>query len=598
MATTLDEEGVRSRALAGLGLTRRGLLRGSAIALGGLGAAALIGCGGDDEEDAASEAPAGAAPAKGDGQLVKDADKPYPYQFPEPAGKTPKEGGVFVSAVSWDTSTWDPTKSAAGGTITVPNVANERLLEFVSGVNMNPLGKLELRPGLAESWERSPDGLVYTFKIRANARWHNLPPLNGRDFVAADAKSAYERYAKEGVHQSYWTELDKIETPDPKTLKITIKKPLADFITPLAGRYQVIFAKELVDSGEIEKKVVGTGAMIFKEARQGQDITFERNATYWGGRPRLDGLQFRVMVDPTARLAAFRAGQVDHAYTFVTRLSEAQALEKSNPGVQIASPFQTAGGYGLGVNHQNPKFKDERVRRAMALAVDHTTTLAVLFENLGAALPNTPYVFHLDQRPDINKGDLGQWHKPQGDAAEAKKLLEAAGAKDFKVDATYYTYATFDGQRAELLTDQFRKAGITLTAKRTDYTEFNSQWVGGKLAEATTSGWSAGGYDADNYFYNQIHSKSPGNRHHMSDPDIDTWAEQSRFELNPEKRKELFKKIWNRDLEMVYRFPQVAGMTFDVQQPWVRRWRNGGPLGSSSFYYDWGVQMHEVWLDK
>ncbi|MBM4414994.1 MAG: hypothetical protein FJ035_01725 [Chloroflexi bacterium] len=98
-----------------------------------------------------------------------------------------------------------------------------------------------------------------------------------------------------------------------------------------------------------------------------------------------------------------------------------------------------------------------------------------------------------DKRLDYKKGEFGQYHKPQGDVAEAKKLLGAAGQKDFKIDATFYTYATYDQQRAELLTEQFRQAGITLAACRADYTEFNSQWVGGRLAEATTSGWSAAG---------------------------------------------------------------------------------------------------------
>jgi len=228
----MDFESLGSR------LTRRTALRGGTLAIGGLAVAALIGCGGDDDAEDTGAAPAGGdAPAAGEGKLVKDADKPYPYQFPEPADKTPKDGGTLVAAVSWDTSTWDTTNSAAGDTITAPNVANERLLEFVSGVKMNLLAKLEMRPGLAASLECSPDGLTYTFKIRPGVKWHNIAPVNGRDFVAADAKIVYERYAAEGVHRSYWTESDKIETPDPATLRITLKSPLADFITPLAGRY-------------------------------------------------------------------------------------------------------------------------------------------------------------------------------------------------------------------------------------------------------------------------------------------------------------------------------------------------------------------------
>jgi peptide/nickel transport system substrate-binding protein len=143
----------------------------------------------------------------------------------------------------------DPTKSAAGGTITVPNTGYDRLIGFASGIHYDPI-KLELKPELATSWERSPDGLVYTFKIRPNVKWQNVAPLNGRPFVAADAAFAFQRYQKEGVHTAIWSEVDKIEAPDAASLKITLKKPLADFINSLGGRYQTIFPKELVDSGE------------------------------------------------------------------------------------------------------------------------------------------------------------------------------------------------------------------------------------------------------------------------------------------------------------------------------------------------------------
>lgn len=116
------------------------------------------------------------------------------------------------------------------------------------------------------------NGLAYTFKITVATTWQNIAPLNSREFVAADAAFAYRRYQKEGVHRSYWTGVSKIERPD----KGTLKKPLTDFITPLAGRYQTVFLKELVDDRPIDKKVVGTGPMILKDATQGQQASSTR----------------------------------------------------------------------------------------------------------------------------------------------------------------------------------------------------------------------------------------------------------------------------------------------------------------------------------
>ena len=259
---------------AQLQFNRRTVLRGGSLAVAGIAAAALIGCGGDDAEEPTATAAAGSgtAAATATKDPNKDPNLPYAFNFAEP-NKTPKDGGKMVVAVSWDVSTMDPSKSAAGGTITVPNTVYDRLIGFKSGINYDRL-KLELKPELAKSWERSPDGLVYSFKMTPNVKWQNVAPLNGRPFVAADAAFAYQRYQKEGVHTAIWSEVDKIEAPDATTLKITLKKPLVDFINNLAGRYQTIFPKELVDDGSIEKKPIGTGPMIFQEAIATQRVTF------------------------------------------------------------------------------------------------------------------------------------------------------------------------------------------------------------------------------------------------------------------------------------------------------------------------------------
>ncbi|MGE0228263.1 MAG: ABC transporter substrate-binding protein [Dehalococcoidia bacterium] len=582
-------------------MNRRALLRGGSLAVAGVAAAALIGCGSDDEEADSGSGGSTGTPAATGTAAASNVDQapglPYPFNFKEP-DKAPKDGGTMTVGVAWDVSTMDPSKSAAGGTITVPNIVYDRLIGFKSGIHYDRL-KLELKPELATSWERSPDGLVYTFKIRPGVKWQNVAPLNGRAFVASDAAFAYERYRKEGVHTAIWSDVDKIEAPDDATLKITLKKPLVDFINNLGGRYQTIFPKELVENDAISKTPIGTGPMIFKEATPQQQVTFTKNPDYWQGKIHLDGWVFKIMPDIAARTAAFRAGQLDYAYSIAAKLSEAQNIEKSMSGLQMQITGGQAGGYGFGMNVQNAKFKDERVRRAVALAQDHQTTLQLVYEGLGVALPDQFWTFVYDKEPSIQNGDLGQWNKWSGDAAEAKKLLEAAGASNLTIDATYYTYAGYDATRPEVLTDQFRRAGINFNAKKVEYTEFNSQWVGAKLAEATTSGWGAPGFDADNYFYNQVHSTSPGNRHQIKDAQIDQWAEQQRVELDPAKRKELLKNIWNRIwTDQMYRIPQSGGYAFELYQPWLRGFRSGGPNGSSSYFYDWGEQVIDMWLDK
>jgi ABC-type transport system substrate-binding protein len=96
-----------------------------------------------------------------------------------------------------------------------------------------------------------------------------------------------------------------------------------------------------------------------------------------------------------------------------------------------------------------------------------------------------------------------------------------------------------------------------------------------------------------------VHSKSTGNRSQFTDAEIDAWAEAQQIELNVEKRKEIWRKIWDKDLDQAYRPPLANGFTAEVYQSWLRgiRWSGSAP-GDNSSYYNWGDQVGEGWLDK
>jgi peptide/nickel transport system substrate-binding protein len=580
--------------------SRRTVVRGAALGGVGLATAALIGCGSDDEEDEPEPTAAGtsasgeataAATASADG-IVQDPNLPYPFNFPEPATE-PKAGGVMRVAGTWDTSTMDPTKSAAGGTIVVPNMVYNRLLGIVGGPDVD-INKLQLEPELATDWERTPDGLTYTFHLAPNVKWQNVAPLNGRAFVAADAKFAYERYKTEGVHQSIWVNVESIEAVDDATLTITMKRAVADFVNPLGSRYQTIFPHELVDDGSIEKAVVGTGPMIFKEAVQSSHVSFDKNPDYWERPVLLDGFEFRVMPDHSARLAAFRAGQVEYAYSPVDGLSTFEQLKSSNPDVQINLTNPSNNTIPFGMNLSNPKFQDERVRQAIAMAIDRETMAAIVWEGLAKNIPMLPWSFALDAEPTLDQ--LGPY--AQYNPGEAKALLAAAGAEGLTFENQYFAYGAYLDRYAEMLVPMFDEVGIKMTGGKVDYTQFNSQWVGRQIPEVTTSGWLTLGFDADNFFYNIVHSQSPGNRWNLNDPQMDEWATAQQTELDEAARREIHRQMFDYALEKAFWPMMPANNGFEVYQPWLRGIRFGGLIGSNSSYYDWGDQVAEAWLDK
>ena len=610
-------------------LNRRTLLRGGVLGGAGLAAAALIGCGGDDDDDTTS-APAaqsssdsatssgnttvsadnttgndsggGAATTSDEdtedysfGQTVRDESLPYPYQFPEP-NKKPTAGERLRVAVSFDFANFDPTVSAAGGTITAPNLVYNRLLGMKTGPNKDPFS-IELEPELASAWERTPDGSTFTFQIRDDVKWQNVDPLNGRALTAADIKYAFDRYSTEGIHQSYWKNIAETETPDDFTFVVPMHTVTADFILPLASRYQTIFPREIVEDDTIATRIVGTGPMILDEAEQGSHISLVKNPDYFEREVLLDGVDLRIIRDQSARLAAFRVGQLEYGYSIARTLPDLRKVLETNPDVQINVAPVVNNGIPFGMNLSNPKFQDERLRQAMTLAIDTDLMSELVFENLAKVLPLHPWLFVLDEEPQKGDPALGRWFS-RYDPAEARKLLAAAGAEDLKVEGIYYRYGDYISEITEITIANFKDVGIDLDSRSVDYTEFNSAWTGAKLEEATTSGWLTVGFDADNYFYNAVHSTSLGNRWQLNDPQVDAWAEQQTTILDPDERRDVLRTMWDYFLEKMFWPPNPSAIGIEVYQPWLRGIRFGGLLGTNSSYYDWGDQVQAAWIDQ
>ena len=605
----------------GTELNRRTLLRGSLLGGAGLAAAALVGCGGDDDDDEAASGSTGttaavavttAAPSSGGatttaatttdddetagvGKLVQDPNLPYPYNFPDPAG-TPKAGGVMTVAATWNFQTIDPVASAAGGTVTIPNTVYDRLLRISRGPDADVF-QPALEPELAASWERSPDGLTFSFNINEGVTWQNVAPLNGRQFVADDARFALDRYANEGVHKAYYLNVAGFETVNDQTFNINMARPTADFLNPLGSNKQTIFPRELVDNGTIETEAVGTSAMILNEAIAGQSVTFDKNPDFWERDVLLDGFEFRLMPDAVARIAAFRVGQVDYSYSLVSNLRDLDKILETNPDIQINLTPVTYNSATLGLNLTLAKYQDVRVRRAISLAINRPEIVDIVTDGLAKGLSVIPWTYLLDEEPTIESGLLGNWLRH--DLDEAKKLLQAAGAEGLEMENSYYAYSAEYQTRSEVVQAQLKAAGINMTGGKVDYTEFNSQWVPRKLPDASTSAWSTSGYDGDNWFHGQIHSASPGNRWRIDDPEIDAWAEAQQVELDPDARRDIWQQIWDKDLDQMWRLPMPVGPAFHIYQPWVRGIRFTGTVpGDNNSYYSWGPQLAYGWLDK
>ena len=602
-------------------LSRRTVLRGGVIGGAGLAAAALIGCG-DDDEDAPAATPAPATPAPTPapatptpteavmateeaaeddyvGRAAADGSL-YPYNYPEPAGD-PKEGGVIKIGVSWDLGAMDTALQKAGGSTTTPDCTYNSLLGFKHGPDTGSKLSVDLEPELAQSWEWSPDGTQVTFNLASGVKFQNVVPLNGRDFSSTDVLQWAERQSTTGVNTGAFGLVTDMATPDANTFQFTLSAPSPDFLIPFGTHFMSIYPRELVDQDLIATQAIGTGPLIITEIEEGSHVILEKNPDYWeknlhGREPWLDGLEFRIMRDSAARIAAYRTGDLDYCYSWPSTPRHAAELLETNPDyIVLADPVVLNSG-SWGMNLTDPRFSDPRVRQALHLGFNRDLAIQIIYDGVGTCLPTAAWPFVYDETPSYENGILAPWFTYNPD--EAQSLLQAAGQEnlEFTVLTTDRYLSTGD---AELMQEQFGELGVTVNFNSVDYTEFNSQWVPGEYPEVA-DGWATPSSTgaADGFYWEQVHSQSPDNRWYINDPEIDAWADAQRIDLDPDSRSDTQRKIFDKLVAEAYRLETIHTFSLTSYPPWLRFVRFNGPYISYHYFYRFGDSFTDVWLDK
>jgi ABC-type transport system substrate-binding protein len=167
-----------------------------------------------------------------------------------------------------------------------------------------------------------------------------------------------------------------------------------------------------------------------------------------------------------------------------------------------------------------------------------------------------------------------------------------------EIDMIYFNYSpSSNEQQNQIIASNYADIGVDLTARAVDYTQFNSAWIPADFEDAA-DGWAPQGQQADNWWFDHLHSESPANRWHISDSQLDEWAAAQSIAIDPAERAEIWKQIWDRMLNQAYRVVKPVGHGLEAYQPYTRGFRFAGALGASSSYYDWGEQVANIWLDK
>lgn len=330
---------------------------------------------------------------------------------------------------------------------------------------------LSIQPSLAESWTVAPDALSITFKLRQGVRWHD-----GTSFSAADVKfSALEVWKKTHPRgRLTFASLQDVETPDDHTAVFRLSAPSLVILNALnAAESQVlprhIFEGTAIQTNPAIAKPVGTGPFRFKEWKKGQYIELERNPDYWDqGKPYLDRIIFKAIPDTASRAAALETGEVQYApydavpFGDVARLRKDPNLRFETRGYDYHSQF-----YLLEFNLRNPVLANDKVRKAIARAIDRAKLVQTVWYGLGR--PSTgpvPASIASFYTPDVPRYDF--------DVAAANRLLDEAGyprkpdGTRFALSIDFTSVGDVTANSAEFIRQNLKAAGIDVKLSNTD----------------------------------------------------------------------------------------------------------------------------------
>jgi oligopeptide transport system substrate-binding protein len=308
---------------------------------------------------------------------------------------------------------------------------------FEGLVNEGP-GATEVAPGVAERWTHSEDGLIWTFHLRADARWSNGDPVTAGDFVRSyqrlltpslAAEYAYKFYhvvGAEAYHRGELTDFSQVgfQAPDELTLRITLRHR-TPFLLEALKHYAwfPVHLPTVEKFGGLERKgsrwtrvgnLVGNGPFILREWRPNQKIVVTRSPTYWDhATVRLDGIHFYPIESIETEERMFRTGQLHK--TNELPIAKIDTYRRQFPEAYREDPYQ--GVYFYRFNTTRPPLNDVRVRRALALAIDRELLTAQV-----ARGGQTPAYNYTPASPRFASGV-----RLTGDIAEARRLLAAAG---------------------------------------------------------------------------------------------------------------------------------------------------------------------------
>ncbi len=463
----------------------------------------------------------------------------------EAVAQKPVSGGTLTIALSAEPPGLDPTTSPAA---TIKRVVHYNLLESLLKVDRN--GKVV--SSLAKSYSISKDGREYTFNLHPGIKFHD-----GKPCTAQDVKFSLERILDPKTaapYRMYYEGIESIQVVDAQTVKFKTKKYDSNFLFNLARGDAVIVPRDAVD--KLKSAPVGTGPFKLAEWRRGDSVVMVRNPDYYRkGIPYLDKVIFKFIPDPSAQLAALRAGDVD-VIAYDLSPENVPALEK-DPRFKVLKGHTTTDVI-LAMNNSRKPFQDPKVRQAITQAIDRKAVIQGAVSGYG-----TPIGSHMDPTNPYY-ADLSGLH-PYNPEKARQLLAEAGYPNGFEAVLKLpepYAYARRSG---EVIADQLSRVGIKLTLEVIQM----GQWVDRVFKNADYDLTVMGHAEP---FDIEIYGR-PGYYFRYNNPKFLELLKKAEEEMNEQSRKKIYEQAQRMladDFVNVYLFvyPALPAMKKEVMNWW------------------------------
>ena len=464
-------------------------------------------------------------------------------------------------------------------------------LVFSGLVSLDP--NLNVIPDLAETWEVSGNGTIYTFKIRANAKFHD-----GRDVTAQDVVFSWERAASPelqsdtvltylsdivGVREKYLGQADTIsglKVIDDKTLQVTIDAPKPYFLMKLTFPTSFIVDEDNVAMGEQwVRQPNGTGPYKLTAWKSYEYIVYEANQDFYLGAPSIPYVVYKLYAGDDVRL--FETGDVDIAG--VGLYSAERMLDPTEPlNANLVTGVNLCTGYVV-FDATQPPFDDVNVRKAFSMAFDRERYVEVLYRGLslpaeGLYPPGLPgFSYDLEGLPF--------------DPEAARQLLaESKYGGPEGLPEIIYTNAgvgTYVDGNVAALADMWQQyLGVTIKVENLDFNFYYQQIFSGNHGQIFDGGWCADYPDPENFADALFHTGVPQNQGGYSNPELDALLEAARIEPDVTKRIEMYQqaeKIIVNDAPVLF---TTHSLSFELVQPYVKGF-TFTPISISKERYMW-----------